>query len=107
MKQTIQCFLIFRKYAWEESGVFIIDSYDYRKSPNDTHFFIRELELVVDCPDSFDYRPEAIKNLKEMQKSVMADAVNKCTKIDEEIQSLQALEFKQPLAAESATEVGQ
>jgi hypothetical protein len=94
MKQVAKCFVIFRQYQWEEKGTFIVDSFDYRKNPNETHIVVSEIDVEFDAPDNFDPRPQMIESLRKQQNEIQADAFMKCQKIDDAIQQLLAIENK-------------
>ena len=94
MKNTAKAFVVFRQYQWEEKGKYLIDSYDYRKNPSDTHIFVSEIDVEFDAPENFDPRPQMIVALKKQREEIQADAHLKLMKIDEAIQQLLALENK-------------
>ena len=105
MKQTAKIYLFWEKYRWEEIGRWI--PLYFKADDSDSRVFVKELDFEFDAPEEYDPRQQQIEALRKEQNVIQADAYAKCIVIDERIQSLQAIEFKQPLAAESATEVGQ
>jgi Tfp pilus assembly protein PilN len=58
------------------------------------YVLVGTVDLDFDIPAGFDPRPAQIDALKEQQKKIMADSQAKVTAIEEQIQKLQAIEFK-------------
>lgn len=56
---------------------------------------IDEREIEVEVPDDFDPAPSLIAGLKKQQQEIRANATQKLNRLEEQIQSLLAIENKE------------
>lgn len=59
-----------------------------------TKIMEKEIDIEFDVPENFDLTEKEIAALKEQKKRVQAEAQREITRIEEMIQSLQAIEYK-------------
>jgi len=92
MKVKDTVYMHWEKYNWQDEGKFRLLSWKSDTSPE--ILFIKELEVEFDAPDSYDPVPEQIAVLKSAKQKIMAETQVKVNNIDEQIQSLLAIEDK-------------
>jgi hypothetical protein len=92
MKCTDTVYIHWQKYLWQDEEKFKLKGYKDDTSPD--CIFIREMEVEFEVPDDFDPVPKQIDMLKEAKQKLMADTQVKINNIDEQIQSLLAIEDK-------------
>jgi hypothetical protein len=56
---------------------------------------IREESFTVEIPDDFDPRPQIVATLREQKQQILADAHVKAEAIEEQIQQMLCLEYKE------------
>jgi len=95
MKRTITGYITAKpiKYG-KDKGQFEVSFSTYKPSPTYSPDVVAicEHSFEVDVPDSFDPRPGLVANLEEHKRQVRAEFAAKVKEIDEQIQSLLAIE---------------
>lgn len=97
MKVTVKGILHMQQWEWEKAPTYAIYSGDMSGSSSAslTYAPIKPVEIEFEIPDDFDPRPAIVAGLREQKKSILADAHVKAVAIEERIQSILCLEFKE------------
>lgn len=95
MNVTIEAFVTYHKYEWEQEPTYTLDCSDMSTVSPD-YVTIRKQAFEVDLPDDFDPRPLQIEALRKEKVKVLAEAAAKATNIEEQIQRLLCLEAPKP-----------
>lgn len=91
MKVTIEAFVTYEKWTWEDKPQYNLYACDM-STCGPSYVTIRKQAFEVEIPDDFDPRPFQLQALREQQKSILAEAQAKVTNIDEQIQQLLCLD---------------
>lgn len=94
MKVEIDAFVVARQTRWENEPVFAIYPYNPQSIGSDTEVLISKQTFVVDVPDDFDPRPEMVAMLNKRKDEIRAKFAESVRLIDEQINSLLAIEHK-------------
>lgn len=97
MKVTVTGILHMYQTTWNAAPSYRIFSSDMSScsDKNTTYVPIKPVESEFEIPDDFDPRPAIVASLREQKKSILADAHVKAVAIEERIQSILCLEFKE------------
>lgn len=93
MKTTINAFLHYHKYEWDENPTYMLFNCDMG-SCGPEYVLIGVQEVEVEIPDDFDPRPQQIEALKEAKQKILAETQIKVNNIEEQIQRILAIEYK-------------
>ena len=91
MKVTIKGYITCQQYAWDDKPVFSFYSFDPTSYDTST-VKVMEHSFEVEVPDNFDPRPGQVAALKAKKEKVQAEFAAKVKEIDEQINSLLAIE---------------
>lgn len=80
-------------YPWMDAPQYQLFNSDMT-SVGPAYVLAGTVEVEWTPPAEFDPRPQQIQALRAEQKQVLADAQVKANRLEEEIQKLQAIEFK-------------
>lgn len=89
MKVTIKGHITHTKYAWDDKATYSFYTFD---ASDENTVNVMEHEFEVEVPDNFDPRPGKIAALKEKKEKVQAEFSKRVMELDEQINSLLALE---------------
>lgn len=92
MKVTDTVYIHWQKYEWQDAGKFRALCYESNTSPE--CILIGKAQIEFEVPDNFDPVPKQIAVLKEAKAKLQAETQVKVNNIDEQIQSLLAIEDK-------------
>jgi hypothetical protein len=90
IKTTIH--IHYQKWDFEDQGEYIIYSHKFEDTEYRVH--IAEHEIEIEVPDNFDPRAQQIAALEQQKQKVMAEYSVAVEDINEKINKLQALEYK-------------
>ncbi len=92
-KHTIHGFIVYRPEIWLEDHERIdFQTHDPRDSGYSKAVLVSEHSIEVDVPDDFDPRPQQIQVLEKKRDAVRAEMSARITEINQQIQSLLAIE---------------
>lgn len=91
MKVTIKGYVTCQQYAWDDKPTFSFYSFD-PTGYDESIVKVMEHEFEVEVPDNFDPRPGQIAALKAKKERVQAEFSKRVMEIDEQINSLLAIE---------------
>jgi hypothetical protein len=93
MKHTIEGFIIYEHYSWEEKPTYTFsDSSSAPCTAQCNRALVMEHSFEVDVPDDFDPRPGFVEQLKQEKEKLRAEFSKRVMELDERINSLLALE---------------
>jgi len=79
-----------QKYEWEDEGQYLV--YSCKLDDTDYRVHVCEQEIEIEVPDDFDPRAQQIAALEAEKKRVMAEYQMSVKRIQDRINSLQAIE---------------
>lgn len=93
MKHTIEGYIIFQQYNWEEKPEYAFSmSGHVTCTEHCNRAVVMEHSFEVEVPDDFDPRPGFVDQLQQEKERLRAEFSKKVMEIDEKINSLLALE---------------
>jgi 2',3'-cyclic-nucleotide 2'-phosphodiesterase (5'-nucleotidase family) len=95
MKHTITGFVTAAPIRYgKDKGQLSVSFSTYKPSPeyDPDRVVVFEHAIEVEVPDNFDPRPAMVANLEEKKRQVRAEFAKKVKELDEQIQSLLAIE---------------
>ncbi len=94
MKVNVKAYLHWEHQTWMDTPEFRFWPNDMTPAGDARRQFISAHEFEVEIPDNFDPITGVIATLKAEKQKVLADAHVKAKQIDDQIQSLLAIEYK-------------
>tara|TARA_R110000796_G_scaffold64465_2_gene149407 strand:+ start:8003 stop:8296 length:294 start_codon:yes stop_codon:yes gene_type:complete len=96
MKLVQEIFIQAHKYDWEDSYKIDVTTFKQESSSSVIVVDIEQREIEIELPDDFDshFNQKSINELNERKSKVLAKCGIDVIKIEEQIQSLLAIDFK-------------
>jgi hypothetical protein len=91
MKITIDGYVAYTKYAWDDKPTYSFFTFDPTVGGGDW-VIVMNHSFEVEIPDNFDPRPGQVANLKTKKEKIQAEMTERITTIDKAINSLLAIE---------------
>ena len=94
MKHTINGFVIYEKYAWDDKPEYTFSTSEFSAHCTDQchRAIVMEHSFEIDVPDSFDPRPGFVDQLNKQKEQLRAEFSKRVMEIDAKINELLAIE---------------
>jgi len=92
MNIRIDGYITYTKYAWDDKPTYSFYTFDPTEHMGTETVVLMEHSFYVEVPDNFDPRPGQVAALKAKKEKVQAEFSKRVMELDEQINSLLALE---------------
>lgn len=91
MQVTINGFITWRQYEWENKPTYSFSMYNPQELHINDEFVVMEHSITVDVPEQFDPRPAQVAALREQKQKLREKYLEAVAEIEERISKLLAL----------------